>query len=232
MISATQWLSQTTALHASVGHGFRIPTYLDLYYSDPTTLGNPNLKPESAWNFDAGVSWYPRPDVAATITAFYSRQHDTIDYTRASEADPWQASNLPGVRFKGVEASVTWQPKSTQRFLLGWTNLVGAQSALHGLQSEYVFNYPVNNARMEWAQQISRQAVLNTRMGVVERFGRSTYAVWDLSLARQAGRLRPYLHMTNLTNTGYEEILGVRMPPRGFAGGLEVVLTNHGADPN
>ncbi len=224
MISATRRLSQTTILHASVGHGFRIPTYLDLYYSDPSTLGDPNLKPESAWNFDAGVSWFPKPELAATVTAFYSRQHDTIDYTRASESDPWQASNLPGVRFQGVEASVTWQPRSTERLMLSWTNLAGAQSALHGLQSEYVFNYPINNARLDWTQQIARQLVLNTRVGVVQRFEKSPYAVWDLSLARQQGRIRPYLQMTNLTNAGYEEIVNVRMPPRGFVGGFEIVV--------
>ena len=224
MISATRWLSQKTTLHASVGHGFRIPTYLDLYYSDPSTLGNPNLKPESAWNFDAGVNWFPNAKVAATVTAFYSRQHDTIDYTRASDADPWQASNLPGVQFKGVEASVTWQPRLTERLMLSWTNLVGAQSALHGLQSEYIFNYPVNNARFDWTQQISRQVLVNTRLGVVQRFEKSPYAVWDVSLARCVGRFRPYLQMTNLTNTGYEEIVNVRMPPRGFVGGFEIVL--------
>ncbi len=225
MISATRWLSKTSTLHASIGHGFRIPTFLDLYYSDPSTLGNPNLKPESAWNFDAGVSWFPKPQLEATITAFYSRQHDTIDYTRASESDPWQASNLPGVRFTGVEASITWQPRSTERLTLSWTNLVGAQTALHGLQSEYIFNYPVNNARIGWTQQISHQVVLDTRLGIVQRFKKSPYAVWDVSLARQLGRLRPYLQMTNLTNTGYEEIVNVRMPPRGFVGGIEVVLT-------
>ena len=224
MISATRWLSSKTILHASIGHGFRIPTYLDLYYSDPSTLGNPNLKPESAWNFDAGVSWFPKPEVAATITAFYSRQHDTIDYTRASEADPWQASNLSGVRFKGVEASVTWQPRSTEHLMLSWTNLVGAQSALHSLQSEYVFNYPVNNARIDWTQQVSRQVLLNTRLGFVQRFEKTPYAVWDVSLARPQGRVRPYLQMTNLTDTGYVEIVNVRMPPRGFVGGFEIVL--------
>jgi vitamin B12 transporter len=224
MISATRWLSQKTTVHASVGHGFRIPTYLDLYYSDPSTLGNPNLKPESAWNFDAGVSWFPKPQVAATITAFYSRQHNTIDYTRASEEDPWQASNLPGVRFTGVEATVTWQPRPTEHLMLSWTNLVGAQNALHGLQSEYVFNYPVNNARVDWTQQLFREVTLDTRFGVVQRFEKSPYAVWDISLGRQVGRIRPYLQMTNLSNTGYEEIVNVRMPPRGFVGGFEFVL--------
>jgi vitamin B12 transporter len=224
MISATRWFSKTTTLHASVGHGFRIPTFLDLYYSDPSTLGDPNLKPESAWNFDAGVSWFPKPQVAATITAFYSRQHNTIDYTRASEADPWQASNLPGVRFTGVEATITWQPRPTEHLMLSWTNLVGAQKALHGLQSEYVFNYPVNNARIDWTQQLFREVTLDTRFGVVQRFEKSPYSVFDISLARQVSWIRPYLQMTNLTNTGYEEIVNVRMPPRGFVGGFEFVL--------
>jgi hypothetical protein len=30
--------------------------------------------------------------------------------------------------------------------------------------------------------------------------------------------------MTNLTNAGYEEIVNVRMPPRGFIGGFEILL--------
>jgi hypothetical protein len=31
--------------------------------------------------------------------------------------------------------------------------------------------------------------------------------------------------MTNLSNTGYDEILNVRMPGRGFIGGVEIVLS-------
>ena len=228
MLAATRWLSSTTMIHGSIGHGFRIPTYLDLYYSDPTTLGNPNLKPESAWNFDGGLSWFPKPQLAATVTVFYSRQHDTIDYTRASEADPWQASNLPGVRFTGVEASVTWQLRHDERLAASWTNLSGAQNALHGLQSEYVFNYPVNNARLDWTQELWRQIALNSRLGVLQRFEKDPYVVWDGSVSRQVGRVRPYLQMTNLLNTGYEEIVDVRMPGRGFVGGVEIVLSKAG----
>ena len=44
-------------------------------------------------------------------------------------------------------------------------------------------------------------------------------------LARQLVRFRPYLQMSNLTNTGYEEVVNVRMSPRGFVGGFEIVLT-------
>ncbi len=222
--AATLWLPHSFKLRASAGYGFRIPTYLDLYYSDPTTLGNPNLKPESAWNYEGGVDWYPTPRIGATLTVFYSRQKNTIDYLRASAADPWQASNLPGLHFAGTESTVEWQASRTTTLKLAWTLLEGAQSALHGLQSEYVFNYPVNNGRVEWSWNGMHSLLLQSRLGVVQRYQRAAYPVWDASLARESGHIRPYIHMTNLSNTGYQEVLNVRMPGRSFVGGVEIEI--------
>jgi vitamin B12 transporter len=222
--AGTLWLPHSVKLHAAVSHGFRLPTYLDLYYSDPSTLGNPNLKPESAWNYEGGADWYPGSRVAATVTAFYSKQKNTIDYTRASPADPWQATNLSGLSFSGVEAGLEWRASTRQQFRLAWTVLEGAQKALHGLESEYVFNYPVNNARAQWTWRVKEQFLVQSRIGVVERYQRAPYAVWDESFVREAGRIHPYLQMTNLSNTGYEEILGVRMPGHSFVAGIEFVL--------
>jgi vitamin B12 transporter len=222
--AGTLWLPHAVKLHAAASYGFRLPTYLDLYYSDPTTIGNPNLKPESAWNYEAGADWYPSSRLAATLTAFYSQQKDTIDYTRASPSDQWQATNLTGLSFTGVEAALDFHATPSQQFKLSWTALEGAQKALHGLQSEYVFNYPVNNARAEWTWNLKHQLLLQSRLGVVQRYQKDPYAVLDESLVREAGRWHPYLQMTNLTNTGYQEIIGVRMPGRAFVGGIELDL--------
>jgi outer membrane cobalamin receptor len=223
--AATLWLHHLFKLRASTGYGFRIPTYIDLYYSDPTTLGNPNLKPESAWNFESGVDWYPTSRIGAWLTVFYSRQKDTIDYTRASPSDPWQASNLSGLHFSGAESAVDWRVTHTSQLKFSWTLLTGAQNALHGLESEYVFNYPVNDARAEWRWSPTRSILFESRLGVVQRYQQTPYPVWDESLAREGGRVRPYLQITNLSNTGYDEILNVRMPGRGFTGGVEIVIT-------
>ena len=57
--AAAYTLSKTLRLRGSAGHGFRLPTYTDLYYSDPATLGNPNLKPESSWSYEGGLDWKP-----------------------------------------------------------------------------------------------------------------------------------------------------------------------------
>ena len=218
------WVHPTVKLRASVGYGFRLPTYVDLYYSDPTTIGNPNLKPESAWSYDGGVDWYLNDRTAASLTVFYSRQTDAIDYLRASPASPWQASNLTGLRFTGVESAFQWHPTAHESLKASWALLFGAQDALNGLQSEYIFNYPVNQASLEWTENFAQGILLRSRLGVTERYQQTPYPVWDLSLAREAGRIHPFLQMANLSNTGYQEITGVPMPGRSFTGGIELVL--------
>jgi iron complex outermembrane receptor protein len=220
-------ISRSVKLRASGGYGFRLPTYTDLYYSDPTTIGNPNLKPESAWSGDGGVDWNASARLALSVTGFYTRQHDAIDYVRASSAEPWMAVNLSGLHFSGVESSLTWIPVKSQTIRIAWTSLYGAQGALHGLQSEYVFNYPVENAHLEWISTLGRGFVLRNAVQIAQRYQQTAYPVWDLALTHQSdlgkwGELRPYLRAANLSNTGYQEIQGVAMPGRSFTGGVSI----------
>ena len=220
-------VASSVKLRASGGYGFRIPTYTDLYYSDPTTVGNPNLRPESAWSGDGGLDWNPGPRLSLSITGFYSRQHDAIDYVRASAADLWHAENLSGLHFSGVESSATWKPVASQTIRLAWTSLYGAQSALHGLQSEYVFNYPVQNAHLDWDAALGKGFTVRNQLQVAERYRQTPYPVWDLSITHDSGtgkwaKFRPYLRLANLSNTGYQEIQDVAMPGRSISGGVSV----------
>jgi iron complex outermembrane receptor protein len=224
MTAASYWLRPDMKARAAVGYGFRLPTYTDLYYSDPTTIGNPNLKPESAWNYEGGLDWFPRYSLAVSVTGFYSPQSNFIDYVRESPADRWHATNLNGLTFAGTEASLIWRPVEGQRFNLSWTWLDGAQSVLHGLQSEYVFNYPVHNAVFNWYASLGHWLMINNRVAVQQRFQKTAYPVWDLSFARPEGRVQPFLQVRNVSNTGYEEIPQVRMPGRAFLGGVKIWL--------
>jgi iron complex outermembrane receptor protein len=211
-------------LRASGGYGFRLPTYTDLYYSDPTTLGNSKLRPESAWNGEGGADWAASGRLLLSATGFYSRQHDAIDYVRANATVPWQAANLSGLHFRGVETSMTWIPSKTQAVRIGWTGLQGAQDALHGLQSEYVFNYPVQNVHVSWTSALGRAVTLSNTVQIAQRYQQTAYPVWNASLTHDSGRLRPYLRLGNVSNTGYQEIQGVAMPGRSIAGGFALQL--------
>jgi iron complex outermembrane receptor protein len=221
-------------LRASAGYGFRIPTYTDLYYSDPSTLGNPKLKPESAWSGDMGADWTPSSKLTLSVTGFYSRQHNTIDYVRAASfpnanlpvscvrANTWCADNLSGLSFAGVESTLTWIPKKSQLVRIAWTGLHGAQSALHGLESEYVFNYPVENIHAEWRWGLEHNFAIDNTVQLAERYQQTVYPVWNVEATHAAGRIQPYLRLTNLSNTGYQEITGVNMPSRTIVGGVAI----------
>ena len=220
--AASYWIRPELKARGSAGYGFRLPTYTDLYYSDPTTVGNSKLKPESAWSYEGGFDWYPRRSVAVSVTGFYSPQTNFIDYVRTSPTTQWHATNLNLFAFAGTEASMSWQVNHSQQVNLSWTWLDGAQSVLNGLQSEYVFNYPVHNAVFNWYANVGRWAMINTRVEVQQRFQQSAYPVWDVSVVHEYGRFQPFLQTTNLSNTGYDEIVGVPMPGRAFLGGVRI----------
>ena len=123
-----------------------------------------------------------------------------------------------------MEASADWRPAATQQVRLALTTLSGAQQALNGLQSEYVFNYPVQNGSVEWIGRWKNRLLLRQRVRVVNRIDRSVYPVWDASAAYQARRVQPYIQATNLSNSDYQEIVGVPMPGRAFLAGVQVVI--------
>ena len=228
-------VANSLKLRASGGYGFRIPTYTDLYYSDPSTLGNTNLKSESAWSSDAGADWTPSTKLTFSATGFFSQQHDTIDYVKSAAvpnpylpagcpASIWCATNLNGLGFAGIETRLTWIPKKSQTVRIAWTGVHGAQSALHGLESEYVFNYPVQNIHASWTSALGHDFVLTNAVEIAERYQQTVYPVWNATVTHDTGKLRPYLRLTNLSNTGYQEITGVNMPPRTIMGGVALQL--------
>jgi len=230
-------------LRASGGYGFRLPTYTDLYYSDPATIGNANLKPESAWSGEAGADWRPSSRLTLSATGFYSRQHDTIDYLRAATlpnshlpagcpANTWCADNLSGLRFAGVESSLKWVPAKGQTVQVAWTEVIGAQPPLNGLQSEYALDYPVQNLHASWTVALRGDLIVTNSVAVTKPYQQTgipawnsnPYPVWNAALARNAGKLRPYLRLDNLSNTGYQEISGVAMQGRSVTGGVSLWL--------
>jgi iron complex outermembrane receptor protein len=223
-VSGAVWLNSRIKLRASASRAFRLPTFTELYYSDPADLGNPNLKPESAVSYEGGADGYFGRRVHAALTVFHRRDSNSIDYVRPNSTAIWQAANFDELHFTGVEASADYTPVAGQNFGVAFTGLHGVSANPGTLQSKYTFNYPVQSAVLQWNGAIGRHIVARTRLGVVNRFAHDPYAVWDASASCITGRVRPFLQLTNLTNTIYEEIPAIAMPSRGVVGGIEWVL--------
>jgi len=226
--AAAYTLTKTIRLRASAGHGFRQPTYVDLYYADPATIGNPNLKPESSWSYEGGTDWTPA-NGRLTFTAVGYRLNETnaIDYSKQqlataalTAAEPWQAVNVPTLNITGAETSLRIRLSSTQQLQFSYTANHSANLPANTI-SEYAFNYAAENAIFAYTGSFG-QVTAHTQVNVVQKTTQTAYPLWDIDLARNAGAVRPYLRLLNLANTGYTELPGIPMQGRTIMGGMEL----------
>ena len=154
---------------------------------------------------------------------FNRRERDGIDYVRQSPSDIWRAANIERLSFVGVEAYSSVRAGHAQLLEFRYTALHGAQAALGGLQSKYVFNYPSQSGVVSWQASFPGEVLVRSRLGVLDRRARDRYALWDVYAACGGGRIHPFLQLTNITSTRYEEIAGIVMPGRAVIGGIAIV---------
>ncbi len=226
-VSAGYFLGHGLRAHAAAGRGFRLPTYVDLYYSDPATIGNPNLKPETSASYEAGLKWIPHLGTAGTqprlelgATGFTLRQTNGIDYSKYVLTAPWQATNVGRIAYSGVEATSTLHLTARQQLDLGET-FVHAPPAPAGLISEYAYNYASHNASLAYRAVFPRiQLAARTQLSVVQQVTRTAYPLWTVALTRTRGVVRPYVRADDLANVRYQELVGVPLPGRSVIAGI------------
>ncbi len=152
-----------------------------------------------------------------------------IDYARTmpprprpTRTTPYVAQNIQKLNFTGAELSLRWQLPRQQRIELSYTGIHGAGATLPGVQYLYVFNYPSTRVWRPGGARLPGGVDSRFRVAAVQRYGIGAYPLVEWTVGRQFEYLKPYLQLTNLTNTKYQEIAGVAMPGRGFIAGMEV----------
>ena len=221
-VSAGVYLKDGWKLKASASHAFRLPTYTDLYYHDPGNMGNPTLRPEKSWNYEGGAEWN-RSGYKADLTVFHRRDRDVIDYLLDTATTPpiYRAANIQNLNFTGVETSLAITLPHTQTVRFAYTGLYGAQQPLANQQTKYTFNYPTHDGIISWQGTLPGNFLARSRVGVVNRYKRDPYALWDVSIGREFRNVRAHLSFANISDTQYQEIDGVIMPGRSVIFGLE-----------
>lgn len=113
-----------TKLRASYGTGIKNPTLFELFGYTNTYQGNPDLKPEEATGWDAGIA-HSFFDGRFVIDFGWFRQ----DVENLIQGSGSTSINLPGTsRINGIEASVTIRPVSWADLRLAYTYTDGEDS--------------------------------------------------------------------------------------------------------
>lgn len=98
--------SGATRVTASVGRGFKLPSFFAL--ASPSALGgNPELKPETSLGVDVGLERrVEAAGLTASVTGFFNRFEDLIDF----DFTRFMNINRDSVQSHGLELALNWIP--------------------------------------------------------------------------------------------------------------------------
>jgi iron complex outermembrane receptor protein len=131
---------------ASINQALRLPTFTDLFYEDPTSVGNPDLVPERSNTFEIG-SRISRFGLHSNVSAFYREGRNTISWVRnlndTTAVDArYKSQNHALIHTFGFEADALYQFQSSrlQTLRVAYTYLNMSQNNL-GMESSRALNY-------------------------------------------------------------------------------------------
>ena len=218
-ISVSGWQSDRLRLRASAGHAFRVPTFTELFYTDPNHHAADELSPETAWSADAGADLF-RGSWTAGASIFTRWEDNVIDWVRPSAAVRWRTANIRRVTTKGLETSFQRRLDTRGQVRLQYSWLTSEAPALD-VMSKYVLDYARHSIAASGSTEWGAFR-LGARADWKRRIDRRSYWTVDIQAARAIRRTELYVQMTNLFNQHYQEIRGVEMPGRWLKVGLRL----------
>ncbi len=209
--------------YGNIGYTYRIPTYTDLYYSDPRTNGNPDLEPEEAFAQEIGLK-YITPKFRATLAVFNRDAQNLIDYIRPNNTEEiFTATNITEANTKGFEFDAAYNFKLkgfTQTLALGYAYI--DDNILE--QNEELSRYALNTLKHQYTTRLRTQLFKNMRQNIVykyaERTTGQTYNVWDASLVYRLKQMEFSITASNIFDADYIETGFTPMPPSNVLFGL------------
>ncbi|HAQ19295.1 MAG TPA: vitamin B12 receptor [Prolixibacteraceae bacterium] len=231
-LDASLALSDHLKIYGSASTSLRMPTFTDLFYSGPTNLGNPDLKPEKSVNYEGGIK-FNYNGFSGHAGSFHRQGKDLIDWVREKETDKWQTKNLTKINSTGIEVSGTFFPEKIWNKNLFVTKL--------GLNYSYIYldkggnnffsNYVLDNLKHKFDLELNHKIWSNLkaswRLSYQDRNGMRTktesydpFWLVNTRLMWKTPSTEIYVLAANLFNTAYFDLGTIQQPGRWISIGI------------
>jgi outer membrane cobalamin receptor len=235
-LAAVFALSEAMSLKASAGRSYRAPTLNDLYWpNDMVTEGNPDLKPETGYSGDLGVS-AATERLQANAFAFVRYVQDGIQWAETSPFF-YQPMNVGEALFPGAEVDVDFQPfrglhlSGSYTFQYSFV-LKGASASYTFADDKRAVYTPVHSAgaAVRYDNGSTRLAVDARLVGerFIDESNSTSLPAYVVVNAEARQQLTPALALSlagkNLLNQVYQTVNGYVMPPLSFVVGIDFSL--------
>ena len=226
-----------TRLHASRGEGVKNPTIVELFGSTSNFRSNPDLSPETAAGWDAGIEQsLPGGEAILDVTYFETDVENLIDFQFLPDFSS-TVVNRPGAsRTYGVEFAGTWRAAADLTLSGTYTWSVGRDATgkelvrrpkhVASLNADYAFDVRDRPGRVHVGVDFHGE---RTDLDF-QSFPAATVRLGSFTLLKVVAgwRLRPgveiYARGENLLDREYEEVLGYGAPGRAIHGGVRATF--------
>jgi len=212
-------LTPRDALHLGVSRSIRIPTFTELYYSDPTSVGNPNLSADKALNYETGYE-YKKDGVSFSLTGFLRQEDDFMDWVKHSPAQlRWRAENIAGAQLWGLETNFKLKLNSFFTASSSYT-YIDRQADDSGLLYKYgpTYSKHMANAALIFDLPLFTQSF---SLNYKKKPGRGGWLTLNTHLSYNFYKYaQVFVEVDNMLSKEYEEIPGIPQPKRWVEGGV------------
>jgi iron complex outermembrane receptor protein len=220
-------ISETFRVYGDVGFTYRVPTFTEMYYVGPTTIGNPNLEPESALSEEIGVK-ITTHNFLINLAFFNRDSNNLIDWTKDAMDDKWETRNFSEVQTKGVEIDLNYNfkiKKYVQNMRFGY-NYIDDDIIDNNVQyTQYSLNSIKNQVNGGVDIAFCPIFTENISYRYVERTDGESYTVVDASIIATIKKGMQFsLIANNIFNTTYTETNQVPMPKGNLMFGFKYQL--------
>ena len=229
-------------IYSTINKSLRLPTFTDLFYSGPTNIGNPDLKPEEAVSVEGGLK-FQKTFLRGSVSVFNRSGKNVIDWVKDSEEDKWQSRNLTSVNASGFELKTKIFPAilSNADFPVNYLSFsysnINMTKSSQGLISRYILDYLKHKITVETKITLFKNTGLNWRIIYQDRAG--GYISFDNGIFGEELPYRPfwisdlkffynykkhkiYLEISNLFNVEYQDLGNLLQPGRWIRLGLSI----------
>jgi iron complex outermembrane receptor protein len=234
---------QNTRIYSSFNRALHLPTFTDLFYTDPTNQGNLHLNPNRIISWEGGIKHQGKIFLAG-LAVFRNTGKDIIDWLWSYDQDRFSPVNLQLYQSYGLETSLflrlddqlpVWNPIRTISFNYIYLHvnksLADSVSKYYNLKhkiSLMISHRIVRKIEAEW--DVSYQHRLGEMVGYNKDessyFFTTYHPYWLLegSIKWNLGKLVIYAILSNILNTKYIDAGSAIQPGRWFKAGITVNL--------
>ena len=168
-----------THVYASVNRALHLPTFSDLFYTDPVNQGNINLNPNRMTSFEGGLK-YARSKLYGNFAGFYQSGKEMIDWLWSYSSNRYAPVNLDQYNAWGITSNFTMD-LSDYPFFNKWISSLSA-------------NYLYLHIDKSIPDSVSKYYNLKNKLSVTIRqnITKSLFFSWNLSYQDRYGEVVGY----------------------------------------